>query len=113
VGQLDLHFTDAALAHVGELMRGRESGALPAIFFASRSYECDANGTLVRDEPAHWYLSFYSKAQVEQWSETYAANGHSLVYNAQGLVVCIPQSQLLAELTGRTLDVQDRRVCIS
>ena len=111
--QLDLQFTEAALAYVGELMRGRESGALPAIFFASRSYESDANGTLVREEPAHWYLSFYSKAQVEQWYETHAAHGHSLIYSTQGLVVCIPQSQLLAELSGRTLDVQDRRVYIS
>jgi hypothetical protein len=110
--QLDLRFTDAALAHVEDIMRGRESGALPAIFFSSRSSEHDADGTLVREESAHWYLSFYSRAQIQEWSEVYASHAHLLVYDAQGLVVCIPQFQFLAELTGKTLDVRDRRVCI-
>jgi len=110
--QLNLHITEAALAHIAELMCRQESGALPAIFFASGSRELGGEGTLVAEKPAHWYLNVYTKAQIEQFAESYAAAGCSLVYDAQGLAVCIPQSQLVAELAGKTLDVQDSLVCI-
>jgi hypothetical protein len=112
MGQLNLRITEAALAHIAELMCRQERGALPAIFFAFAYREVNGEGTLAVEKPAHWRLDVYTKVQIDQFAESYASAGCSLVYDAQGLAVCVPQSQLVAELGGKTLDVKDGRVCI-
>ena len=109
---LDLCLTDSARAHIAKLMQGQEAGALPAIMFgAGQTY--NPAGVLTRQDPPHWQLNIYTKPQIEQFSTAYAERGHSLVYEAEGVILCIPQPQLAAELAGKTLDVVNRRVCVS
>ena len=110
--QLDLHITDAARAHIAELMHGQAAGTLPVLLFASSSRTFNAEGVCVHGEPPHWYLNVYTQSQIEKLSSGYAAHGASLIYDAQGLVLCIPQSQLAAELSGKTLDIAHRDVWI-
>ena len=76
---LDLRLTSSARAYIEGLMQGQEPGTLPAIFFASGSQTYNPAGALIREDPPHWHLNVYTEAQIEQFSTSYAALGHSLV----------------------------------
>jgi len=77
-----------------------------------RSQTYDPQGRLKEQTPWRWTIQTYPKEQAEGLQRDFAAMGHEIIFDADGLVLCVPQFQFLEQLTGKTLDVSNGEICI-
>jgi hypothetical protein len=60
----------------------------------------------------HWGYGSYSPEQIEKVAPEYEEQGHSLLYDLDGITIVFSQVQLLEELEGKTIDINKGRLLI-
>ena len=60
----------------------------------------------------HWMITVYGNENIEVLEPELASLGRSLIYNVDGLKICIAQFDLLSELEGKVLDFQNGRLVV-
>jgi hypothetical protein len=109
---LKLRITQRARQYIDELLHRHPPGALPALMFG-RSETYSEDGELLSEMPLHFSLAVYPREQADEIDRNFATTGQTVLYQADDLILCIPQSTLVAELVeGATLDVEGNTVCI-
>jgi hypothetical protein len=108
---LHLTITDRAKVYMANLLRSSPKGSLPALFFGSeRRY--DKGGRLVKEAAPHWSMNVYDQVQAERLDRDFSTKGFRVIYRVGELTLCVAQPQLVAELEGKTLDVEGGNVCV-
>ena len=77
-----------------------------------RSQTYDPQGRLTEQTPWQWTMQTYGKEQAETLQRDFAAMGHEILFEADGLLLYVPQFQFLEQLAGKTLDVSNGEICI-
>ena len=109
---LDLRITEAARTRISQYLGSKAPGSVLALMYgSSETYAPD--GTLKKKVPDHWQFVAYPQAQAENLARDYAARGMPFFHVVDGITVCIPQTQFIEYLKGRTLDVEAGVVRIS
>ena len=108
---LALLITEKAKARIAELLSSCAPGSVPALMFG-RSKTYDPQGQLTEETPWRWTIQAYGKEQADNLQRDFAAMGHQILFESDGLVLCVPQFQFLEQLTGKTLDVSNGDICI-
>lgn len=96
--RLQLKITDTAKRRIAKFLK--ESGfvqALPGLLLSSRT----------KGQEETWYIGAYTQDQVKDLEQMYASKDFAVVYEADGIELCVPQVHLVALLDGKTLDYQE------
>ena len=102
---LDLRITEAARTRITQFLGTKGPGSVLALMYGgSETYA--PNGTLKKKVPDHWQFVAYSQTQAENLARDYAARGMPFFHVVGGITVCIPQTQFIEHLKGRTLDIE-------
>jgi hypothetical protein len=108
---LALAITEKAKDRIAALLSSRAPGSLPALMYGrSQTYSLD--GKLKDETDWRWQLQVYSKEQAETLQRDFAAKGHELIFDAGGVVLCVPQFQFIDHLSGKTVDVANGDICV-
>ena len=100
---INLRITDAARRRLTVYVdRCGISDAVPALLFAKQ----------LPDVEERWTIGVYARARAEELEKLYATQGLQAVFTVDGIEVCIPQTQLLPTLEGRTLDATDKGLAV-
>jgi hypothetical protein len=95
--QLNLKITEPAKERIKRFLEAAElDNPLPGLLLSM-----DTN-----DRSGGWHIGAYGQKQVQELQNMYAAKGFVLVYQADGIKLCLPQTHLISELEGKTLDYQ-------
>ena len=106
-----MHITDSARARIAEVLSSRDSGSVVALMYGGmETYGPD--GALKDRKPYHWQFQVYPQAQAQSLERDYRSRGMPLRYQVDGVTLCIPQSQLIDHLKGRTLDIEGGAVVV-
>jgi hypothetical protein len=70
------------------------------------------NGVLKEKKPYHWQFQVYPKHQAQALERDYLARGVPLLYNVDGVTLCIPQAEFLHQLKAHKVDFQAGAVVI-
>jgi hypothetical protein len=60
-------------------------------------------GERIDDPIERWFYTVFGPNQLQDLEAQYAKHGFPLVHDISGMLVAIPQTHLLKELSGRTL----------
>lgn len=102
-----LRITETAKEEIRRfLAKSNTPNALPGLLLTA--------GT--KEQPATWCIGLYTEDQARDIEKMYAQNGFAepvVLYEADGMNLCIPQTQLLSKLDGKTLDYRKRRYVVT
>jgi hypothetical protein len=109
--QLAMQITESARARLAEVLSSRDPGSVVALMYGgSETYGAD--GRLKESKPYHWQFQVYSKAQALALERDYSSRGMTLLYKLGEVTLCIPQTQFIDQLRGRTLDFEADAVVV-
>jgi hypothetical protein len=103
VATLDLQLTADARARAKSLLR---KGDLDP------STLCLLKGRRDDEPQEHWYFGLYGPQNVDFLSQELEGLDRALLYDVGGLIVAIPQVDLLVELYGKTLAIRQERIVV-
>ena len=105
-----MQITESARTRIAEIL-SREPGSVVALMLGgSETYGPD--GVLKERKPYHWQFQVYGKDQAQALERDYLARGVPLLYNFDGITLCIPQADFLHQLKARTVDFQGGAVVV-
>jgi hypothetical protein len=111
MAELDMHITESARARIADVLSSRNPGCVVALMYGGmETYGPD--GALKDKKRYHWEFQVYPKAQAQALERDYLTRGMPILYEVDGITLCIPQLQLLDQLKGRTLDVEGGAVVV-
>jgi hypothetical protein len=103
VATLDLQLTADARAQAMSVLRRGDTDISTLCLLKGRR----------DDEPQErWYFGLYGSENVNFLSQGLEGLGRALLYDVAGLIVAIPQVDLLVELSGKTLAIQQDRIVV-
>ncbi len=108
---LALAVTEKAKARIAALLSSRAPGSLPTLMYG-RSQTYSADGQLKEETDWRWQIQVYSKEQAETLQRDFLEMGHEIIFDASGVVLCVPQFQFIEHLKGKTVDVSNGDICV-
>src|SRR2546423_9311170 len=74
---------------------------------------CLMKGRSLGESEDRWGWGIYGPDNIKFLKPNLALRGHTLLYEVDGLMVAIPQSNFVRELDGKTLGVGERGLVVS
>lgn len=97
--QLELKITNAAKAQIKKFLLENAGidHPIPGLLLGRQNEEVEK----------HWTVGAYSQDQITNLVQIYLTKGLVLLYEADGIELCVPQTHLVVQLGGKTLDYQE------